>query len=682
LVILPIGLRLLVVSPVHSFQNKWTLTRVNTMPLSNNVPYRTESLHITRMTRNKAKYDSISWSVDYKNRYNPWPNGMNNNNYYCNWVRQETTSLLGSMVNSDYSTSIHERSSSSLCASSRDTFSNDNENEMDKKKQKKNRKLPIMKNPVAILRTLLTKIIAIKALYVARFSSLSKKAKIAVVMQLMILSLMFGASFKRLVDLRSISRGGNTSTQIVRVKPVEVPYSVFMDLVESNGKGHVPGKNPAIKVENLIIGRDKVGFQLLQDEEKHKMALSNAKLLDKNDVSIQNVKPRNVYAMKPNASPELLQFLRQNEIPFRAASTKGANAMASFARFGILMIYVLFLLRMYKTMAGGGSNDTPGKLATSRSSRIGNDQSLVKFNDIEGIDEAKFEVMELVDTLRNPGKYSILGARAPTGLLLEGPPGTGKTMLARACAATAGVPLLYCSGSDFVEMFVGRGAARVRKTFAKAAKLAPCIIFIDELDALGKSRANDMLGGISGVRSNDEAEQTLNQLLACMDGLDSTRGICVLAATNRREVLDQALVRPGRFDRIVQVKLPDVIGRERILRVHANKLPGFEECKGIDDKRMGSLGVGNAVDLSAVAVITAGMSGAELEFIVNEAAIRAVRRVSANLQQGVEPDKVTPNVRPQDFEASIRNFYDSRKPKNGGMMGEMLSNALRGPRGT
>lgn len=158
-------------------------------------------------------------------------------------------------------------------------------------------------------------------------------------------------------------------------------------------------------------------------------------------------------------------------------------------------------------------------------------------------------------------------------------------MLARATAATAGVPLLYCSGSDFVEMFVGRGAARVRNTFARAGKLSPCIIFIDELDALGKSRD---LGGLgASMRSNDEAEQTLNQLLACMDGLDSSRRVCVLAATNRREVLDPALIRPGRFDRIIKVGLPDVAGRERILRVHAKKLPGFTECKGVDEKRPG-----------------------------------------------------------------------------------------------
>ena len=162
-----------------------------------------------------------------------------------------------------------------------------------------------------------------------------------------------------------------------------------------------------------------------------------------------------------------------------------------------------------------------------------------------------------------------------------GPPGCGKTLLARAVATSAGVPLLYCSGSDFVEMFVGRGAARVRKTFARAAKLAPCIIFIDEIDALGKSRS---LSGSMRGGSNDEAEQTLNQLLACMDGLSSTKGVIVLAATNRKEVLDPALVRPGRFDRIVDVDLPDANGRERILRVHASKLKGFTEGRGVDER--------------------------------------------------------------------------------------------------
>lgn len=242
-------------------------------------------------------------------------------------------------------------------------------------------------------------------------------------------------------------------------------------------------------------------------------------------------------------------------------------------------------------------------------------------------------------------------------------------MLARATAATAGVPLLYCSGSDFVEMFVGRGAARVRNTFSRAGKLAPCIIFIDELDALGKSRDTGGLG--VNLRGNDEAEQTLNQLLACMDGLDSSRRVCVLAATNRKEVLDSALIRPGRFDRIIKVTLPDAQGRERILRVHAKKLPGFSECSGVDEKRTGSLGKGRSVDLSAVAAVTKGLCGADLEFIVNEAAIRAVRRVSSKLRAGEDPCKITPTVAAEDFETSVVNFFETRKPR--GNVGDLFN---------
>lgn len=257
-------------------------------------------------------------------------------------------------------------------------------------------------------------------------------------------------------------------------------------------------------------------------------------------------------------------------------------------------------------------------------------------------------------------------------------------MLARATAAAAGIPLIYCSGSDFVEMYVGRGAGRVRRLFERAEKLAPCIIFVDELDALGKSRDqgnNNLFGNSFPSRSNDEAEQTLNQLLACMDGLDSTRRICVLGATNRKEILDSALVRPGRFDRIVKLKLPNATGREAILRVHTKKLPGFKECSGVDPKRMNSLGKGRLVDLSAIAAVTDGLSGAELEYIVNEAAIRAVRRVSYELQQNnnnVSNSDIVPHVTAIDFEDSIKSFYESRKPKgnNNNNNGGIFKNAF------
>jgi len=514
-------------------------------------------------------------------------------------------------------------------------------------------------NPVAALRAALSRMNLIRSLFGKRFKSLSKRAKVIVSLQLLALGLMFG-SVGRTAYIKGTGGGMD--------KPMEVPYSTFMDLCEKSGKGYTPGKNPAIKIESMVIGKERIGFRVASDEEWHERAL-NDKALAEDDVSVSEVKTRNAYAMKVSAPPDLLGFLRENEIPFRAASTKGSNAAANLARSAIFVVYGLFLFRMYRNMTGGGAaGDTPGKLAA----RTAVDGPLVKFEDIEGIDSAKFEVMELVDTLRNPLKYSILGARAPTGLLLEGPPGTGKTMLARATAATAGVPLLYCSGSDFVEMFVGRGAARVRKTFAKAAKMAPCIIFIDELDALGKSRGMGGMG--SALRSNDEAEQTLNQLLACMDGLDSSRRICVLGATNRKEVLDPALVRPGRFDRIVKVTLPDSKGRERILRVHANKLPGFQEGSGIDPKRLRSLGKDTSVDLSAVASVTEGLSGAELEFLVNEAAIRAVRRVSSKLREGASPERIVPQVKATDFEESVINFYETRKPNNG--LGDLFNNAI------
>lgn len=235
-------------------------------------------------------------------------------------------------------------------------------------------------------------------------------------------------------------------------------------------------------------------------------------------------------------------------------------------------------------------------------------------------------------------------------------------MLARATAATAGVPLLYCSGSDFIELYVGRGAARVRRMFERAAKLAPCIIFVDELDTLGKARdsGTGLLGGIAS-RANDEAEQTLNQLLSCMDGLDSSRRICVLGATNRKEVLDPALIRPGRFDRIVTLRLPNAKGRENILRVHSMKLPGFEEGTGIDPDRPNALGRGRFVDLSAIAAVTDGLSGAELEYVVNEAAIRAVRRVSSALRHGANPDTIVSHVEAKDFEGSVANFFATRR---------------------
>ncbi|HUL46571.1 MAG TPA: ATP-dependent zinc metalloprotease FtsH [Steroidobacteraceae bacterium] len=226
----------------------------------------------------------------------------------------------------------------------------------------------------------------------------------------------------------------------------------------------------------------------------------------------------------------------------------------------------------------------------------------VHFADVAGIDEAKQELMEVVDFLKNPERYRRLGGEIPKGVLIVGAPGTGKTLLAKAVAGEAGVPFLSISGSEFVEMFVGVGAARVRDLFDQAAKLAPCIIFIDELDALGKAR------GVSGLAGNDEREQTLNQLLVQLDGFDTRSGVIIMAATNRPEILDPALLRPGRFDRQIALDRPDINGREQILRVHARRLV-----------------LGGDVDLKAVAGKTAGLAGADLANIVNEAALHAAR---------------------------------------------------------
>jgi cell division protease FtsH len=252
-------------------------------------------------------------------------------------------------------------------------------------------------------------------------------------------------------------------------------------------------------------------------------------------------------------------------------------------------------------MQGGGRGGAMG-FGKSKAKLLTEKQGRVTFDDVAGIDEAKEELEEIVEFLRNPQKFSKLGGKIPTGALLVGPPGTGKTLLARAIAGEAGVPFFTISGSDFVEMFVGVGASRVRDMFEQAKKNAPCIVFIDEIDAVGRNRGSGYGGG------NDEREQTLNQLLVEMDGFEANEGVIILAATNRRDVLDPALLRPGRFDRTVNVPNPDIKGREKILNVHAKKTP-----------------LGPDVDLRLIARGTPGFSGADLANLVNEAALTAAR---------------------------------------------------------
>ena len=265
----------------------------------------------------------------------------------------------------------------------------------------------------------------------------------------------------------------------------------------------------------------------------------------------------------------------------------------------LLILVFVYMLRQMQGSAGGRGAMSFGK---SRARLLGEDQVNVTFADVAGVDEAKQEVGEIVDFLKDPAKFQKLGGKIPKGVLMVGSPGTGKTLLARAIAGEAKVPFFTISGSDFVEMFVGVGASRVRDMFEQAKKHAPCIIFIDEIDAVGRHRGAGLGGG------HDEREQTLNQLLVEMDGFEGNEGIIVIAATNRPDVLDPALLRPGRFDRQVVVPLPDVRGREQILRVHMRKVP-----------------LGDDVKPAYIARGTPGFSGADLANLVNEAALFAAR---------------------------------------------------------
>ena len=305
---------------------------------------------------------------------------------------------------------------------------------------------------------------------------------------------------------------------------------------------------------------------------------------------------------------KLIERLESSGVTFKQKNETVSIFRNIFSTFIVLLLTwgVMFLLfrLLSKRMSGGvmSFGKSTGKIYAEMSTGK-------TFDDVAGQDEAKQSLVEIIDFLNNPNKYTEIGARLPKGALLVGPPGTGKTLLAKAVAGEAKVPFFSLSGSEFVEMFVGVGASRVRDLFKQAVENAPCIVFIDEIDTIGKSRDN-VLGG------NDEREQTLNQLLAEMDGFDSSKGVVILAATNRPEVLDKALLRPGRFDRRIIVNLPDVEGRTAILKVHA------KNKKMADD-----------VDLAAIARATPGASGADLENIINEAALRAVRGKETRVSQ-------------------------------------------------
>lgn len=326
--------------------------------------------------------------------------------------------------------------------------------------------------------------------------------------------------------------------------------------------------------------------------------------------------------------PNLVDRLNEKDVTYGAVIQEKPNMFLSFIMsYGVpILIFVLLQRSMSKRMAGmsGGLFSPTGE----KVKKYEPDKDKKTFADVAGQEEAEESLKEIVDYLQNPEKYTELGAKCPKGAILVGPPGTGKTLLAKAVAGEAGVPFYSISGSEFVEMFVGRGAAKVRELFDEAKKNAPCIVFIDEIDTIGKKRDSSGMGG------NDEREQTLNQLLTEMDGFGGNSGIVVLAATNRPEILDGALLRPGRFDRQVRVELPDLEGRMQILKVHA------EDYKMAED-----------IDFYLIARSTAGASGAQLANILNEAALRAVRLNHSEVTQG-------------DIEESIETVIAGAQKKN------------------
>ena len=357
-------------------------------------------------------------------------------------------------------------------------------------------------------------------------------------------------------------------------------------------------------------------FMQMVDEGK----LSKVEITDKRIAALgKGEQEKEIYVTGRVEDPQLAERLMKSKVEFSQVVPKEDSAIVSFFKNWILPIFIFFALgQLFMYFMGkrmGGNAMTFGK---SNAKVYVEAQTGKSFADVAGQDEAKEALMELVDFLHNPGKYKAIGANMPKGALLVGPPGTGKTLLAKAVAGEAKVPFFSISGSEFVEMFVGMGAARVRDVFKQAQEKAPCIVFIDEIDAIGKRRDSGQFGG------NDEREQTLNQLLSEMDGFDGSKGVVILAASNRPESLDKALLRPGRFDRRIPVELPDLQGREAILRVHAR------DVKMADD-----------IDFKALARATAGASGAELANIVNEGALRAVklqRQVveQADLEESIE----------------------------------------------
>ena len=360
-----------------------------------------------------------------------------------------------------------------------------------------------------------------------------------------------------------------------------VPYSLFIDQVNDG------------EVKRAYITQEQIRYELNDAEEGAPSVLATTPIFDM----------------------ELPQRLENKGVEFAAAPPKKPNIFSTILSWVVPPLIFILVLQFFarRSMGGGGAQGALSFTKSKAKVYVPDDESKVTFADVAGVDEAKDELTEIVDFLKKPERYTDIGARIPKGVLLVGPPGTGKTLLSKAVAGEAEVPFFIISGSEFVELFVGAGAARVRDLFEQAKKKAPCIIFIDELDAIGKSRSGSM--GVVG--GNDEREQTLNQLLTEMDGFASAdKPVIVLAATNQPEVLDAALLRPGRFDRQVLVDRPDLSGRKTILEIYTKKVK-----------------LSDSIDLDSIAQATSGFAGADLANMVNEAALLAARAKRKSVEQ-------------------------------------------------
>ncbi|RVU54247.1 ATP-dependent metallopeptidase FtsH/Yme1/Tma family protein [Anaerosphaera multitolerans] len=381
----------------------------------------------------------------------------------------------------------------------------------------------------------------------------------------------------------------------------EVEYSQFIELVETGN------------VSRAKIKENQISFEISKDAN-----LSEVKnIIGEGYSGKSEIEPKSNYITTKVNDPYLADRLLENEVTFgEDYVTTNSSPFLNFIAWWILPTLILYVFYFFVIRKASRKIDKSGgsgmfNIGKSKAKEYNMEKNTgVTFDDVAGQDEAKESLTEMIDFLKNPKKYHEIGAKQPKGALLVGPPGTGKTLLAKAFAGEAGVPFYSISGSEFVEMFVGVGASRVRDLFEQAQKNAPSIIFIDEIDAIGKSRDNQL-------GSNDEREQTLNQLLAEMDGFDSEKGVVVLAATNRPEILDKALLRPGRFDRRIIVDKPDLLGRESILKVHAKKVK-------LDPN----------VDLHAIALATSGATGADLANMINEGALLAVKENRKTVNQG------------------------------------------------